>query len=342
MKDIFKNHPLILPVWLIVIFLVFVALYLGKSILVTLIFTMILLFIFSGMYSFFYRFSKRNWLAVILTAAIFLLFFWGVGYIISSEVENFSNDIGKIGQWFEQLIAKVNYKWYGLSQIDFKSMIQNFDFWKLWKNTLWMITSIVWGIVTVWFLLMFLIVEKNTFTKKMRDILPDREEKTFFKIGKRIYDDLNTFFLSKFFIAMFNGVVSLIIMKFFGLEYALMFALFVFLLDFIPAIGWIIALGLPFLYSFVQFDTPLNSVIMLACLIIPQTLSGNYLEPKIMGNRLNLSGFVIMVSLIFWSSIWGIAGAFLAVPLMASINIVLAQFKATKPIAKLLSKEGEI
>jgi predicted PurR-regulated permease PerM len=51
---------------------------------------------------------------------------------------------------------------------------------------------------------------------------------------------------------------------------------------------------------------------------------------------------VIMISLIFWSGMWWIVWAFLAVPLMASINIVLAQFKTTKPIAIMLSKNGNI
>ena len=153
---------------------------------------------------------------------------------------------------------------------------------------------------------------------------------------------MNTFFLSKFSLALLNATVSVIILNIFGLEYALMFGLLVFLLDFIPAIGGIIALALPFLYSFVQFDSGVTSMILLVCLFIPQFISGNIIEPKIMGDRLNLSSFVILVALIFWSSIWGIAGAFLAVPLMASINIVLAQFQTTKPLAILMSKNGEV
>ena len=75
------------------------------------------------------------------------------------------------------------------------------------------------------------------FEKKVRKILKKQEEKKFFKIYQKIYDDMNTFFLSKFSLALLNAVTSVIIMSLFGLEYALMFALLVFLLDFIPAIG---------------------------------------------------------------------------------------------------------
>jgi predicted PurR-regulated permease PerM len=131
-------------------------------------------------------------------------------------------------------------------------------------------------------------------------------------------------------------------MFFFGLEYALMFALFVFLLDFIPAIWGLIALALPFLYSFTVFESSVTPFILLACLFIPQFISGNVIEPKVMWNRLNLSGFVILLALIFWSGMWGLVGAFLAVPLMATMNIVFARFETTKWISVLLSKDGEV
>ena len=337
-----NENKLLLPIWLIAIFLIFVVLYIGKSLIITIVFTSILLFIFSGIYSFSNSHTKSHILSVIITAWVFLIFFTTIWFIISSEIDNFTNDIWKIGQWFESLSAQFSFIPDSLSQIDYMSMLWKIDFAGLGKTALGTISSIIGALSTVAFLLVFLMLEKNMFAKKMKKILPDSKEKKFFKIYQRIYKDMNTFFLSKFSLALLNGVTSVIIMKLFGLEYALMFGLLVFLLDFIPAIWWVIALSLPFLYSFVQFDSTLMSFILLLCLFIPQFISGNIIEPKVMGNRLNLSSFVILVALIFWSSIWGVAGAFLAVPLMASINIVLAQFKTTKPLAIMLSKNGSV
>lgn len=338
-----KNESkLLLPLWLIAIFLVFVVLYIGKSLIITIVFTSILLFIFSGIYSFFNSHTKSHILSVAITTWVFLIFFTTIGFIISSEVDNFSNDIGKIGQWFESLSSQFNFIPNSLAEVDYMSILQKIDFAGIGKGALWTISWIVWALSTVAFLLIFLMLEKNTFANKIKKILPKTKEKKVFKIYKRIYEDMNTFFLSKFSLALLNATVSVIILNIFWLEYALMFGLLVFLLDFIPAIGWIIALALPFLYSFVQFDNGITSVILLVCLFIPQFISGNIIEPKIMWNRLNLSSFVIMVALIFWSSIWGVAWAFLAVPLMASINIVLAQFDTTKPLAVMLSKNGNI
>jgi predicted PurR-regulated permease PerM len=61
-----------------------------------------------------------------------------------------------------------------------------------------------------------------------------------------------------------------------------------------------------------------------------------------MGNSLNLSPFVILVSLAVWSALWGIPGAFLAVPITACMVLVFAEFSGTRPIAILLSRNGEI
>ena len=69
---------------------------------------------------------------------------------------------------------------------------------------------------------------------------------------------------------------------------------------------------------------------------------GNLLDPYLMGSSLNLSPFAILVSLAVWSELWGIAGAFLAVPITAIIVIVLSEFPGSRPIAVLLSRNGRL
>lgn len=337
-----NENKLLLPLWIIVIFLTFLVLYIGKSIIVTLVFTGILLFIFSGIYSYMKKYLVSHNLSVVVTVGIFISFFLVTGFIISSQIDTFAEDISKVWDGFSQLSRWIPFVSNIIGDVDINQIVQKIDFAGIGTKTLTTISSIVGWLATVGFLLVFLMLEKNTFAKKIRKILPNRKEEKLFSIYTKIYSDMNIFFLSKFFLALANGVTSIIIMLVFWLEYALMFGLLVFLLDFIPTIWGIVALSLPFLYSFVQFDSSLLSFILLACLFIPQFISGNIIEPKVMGNRLNLSSFVIMISLIFWSGMWWIVWAFLAVPLMASINIVLAQFKTTQPIAIMLSKNGNI
>lgn len=336
------ENKLLLPLWIIVVFLWFVGLYIGKSILVTLIFTGILLFIFTGLYSFFYKYFKNDIVSYALSGWIFVLFFCLVGFIISSQIEAFSDDIPRIWDGFTSLTGQYNFLSGYIQNFDIKSILSNIDFAGIGKWALSLISGIIWGLSTVGILLIFLMLERNTLANKFKIIFGKKSERKLVEIYTKIYSDMNLFFLSKFSLALLNAAVSGIIMFFFGLEYALMFALLVFLLDFIPAVGGIIALLLPFLFSFTVFDSSVTPFILLACMFVPQFISGNVLEPKIMGNRLNLSSFMILIALVFWSSMWWLVGAFLAVPLMAMINIVCARFETTYWVSVLLSKNGKV
>lgn len=337
-----NDNKMLLPLWIIVVWLWFVVLYLGKSIFITLVFTTLLLILFSWIFQFFHKITGYNSISAVLTGGIFLWFFFLIWFIISSQIDSFVENFDKFGAWITALLGKLWIVGESLSGFDYEKIFESVDFKTLWSNALSTISSIAWGLSTVGLLLIFILLEKDIFLKKLDILTNKRTEKKVHSIYGKIYEDLNVFILSKFFVASINGLVSFVVMFAFGIEYALLFALFVFLLDFIPAIWWIIALSLPFLYSFVEFDTVWLSFALLACLLVPQFITGNIIEPRLMGKRLNLSSFVIIISLIFWSSIWGIAGAFLAVPLMASLNIVFARFELTKSIAVILSQDGEV
>jgi len=332
----------LIPLWIIVAFLAFVVLYLGKSIFIILVFTTLLLILFSWIFRYFHNLTWYNSVSAIITGGIFLWFFFLIWFIISSQIDSFVENFDKFWEGFSTLLWNLWFLWQSISGFDYEKIFENIDLKSIWSNTLTTISGIAGWLSTVWLLLIFILLEKNIFLKKLDILTNKKTEKKVQSIYGQIYEDLNIFILSKFFVATLNASVSFFIMFFFWIEYALLFALFVFLLDFIPAVWGIIALSLPFLYSFVQFDTVWLSVALLACLFIPQFITWNIIEPKLMWKRLNLSSFIIIISLIFWSSLWGIAGSFLAVPLMASLNIVFARFEITRPIAVILSQDWEI
>ena len=69
---------------------------------------------------------------------------------------------------------------------------------------------------------------------------------------------------------------------------------------------------------------------------------GNIIEPYLMGTKLNLSGLVIILALAVWGALWGITGMILSVPLMVIVMLILSAYPATRPIAILLSSNGEL
>ena len=98
----------------------------------------------------------------------------------------------------------------------------------------------------------------------------------------------------------------------------------------------------PALFALLQFGDIRAVLGLAAALSVVQFLNGNLLDPYLMGSSLNMSPFVILVSLTVWSALWGIPGAFLAVPITACIMMILAEFSGSRPIAVLLSQKGEV
>lgn len=83
-------------------------------------------------------------------------------------------------------------------------------------------------------------------------------------------------------------------------------------------------------------------VYVFVTLEIIQVILGNFIQPRMMGKSMNISGLAVLIALAFWGGIWGVEGMMLAVPIASIMIIVLSQFPSTKAIAVLLSEKGEI
>jgi predicted PurR-regulated permease PerM len=127
-----------------------------------------------------------------------------------------------------------------------------------------------------------------------------------------------------------------------GVDFAAFWAVMVFFFYYIPTVGSILAIVAPAVLALVQFDHLTPFLVVLLVFGTIQIVTANVVEPTIMGRTLNLSPLVVIVSLVVWGTIWGVVGMFLCVPIMVVALIVLAQFKATRPLAVLLSADGRI
>ena len=115
-----------------------------------------------------------------------------------------------------------------------------------------------------------------------------------------------------------------------------------FLLNYIPTIGSVVAVILPALLAVLQFNVPTPPIMILVSLGIVQFVVGNLLEPRLHGERLNLSPLVVLLSLALWGTIWGVVGMFLSVPITVTILIICSEFRRTRPLAIILSQSGKI
>jgi predicted PurR-regulated permease PerM len=132
------------------------------------------------------------------------------------------------------------------------------------------------------------------------------------------------------------AAVTYVLLLALGVDFAGFWALVLFVLTYIPTIG---ALGviLPALMALIQFGTWEAPIAIVVILGLMHFLLMNIAEMVILGQTLNLSPFVIILSLTFWGLIWGIAGLFLAVPLTGAIAIVCGHIDGLKWVTILLA-----
>ena len=188
----------------------------------------------------------------------------------------------------------------------------------------------------------FLFAAQNSFGKKMDDLWPDPlKRKQAALVGDRIRISIEKYLGIQTLMSIIMTVLSFAVMKIFGLDNALFWALVIFILNYIPVVGSVLAGILPAMFALVQFDTLLPVGIMAGLLFFVQFIISNTVQPKMMGDSMNMSALVVILSLVLWQALWGGVGAFLSAPLTVILMIVLAQFPTTRWIAVMLSADGD-
>lgn len=188
---------------------------------------------------------------------------------------------------------------------------------------------------------LFLLVDQRFYEAKLRALVPDPRRRRALRgaLGDvarqtRAYLALMTL------ISAGVGLVTAAVCWAAGLQGAGFWGFLAFALNFIPTIGSILAVAAPALFALLTLGDPLALGLLLGALAAIQFVAGEYVLPRVMGDRMNLSTFVVMLSLVAWGAIWGPAGMFLAVPIMVILVMLAARFEGTRPIAILLSKDG--
>ena len=183
----------------------------------------------------------------------------------------------------------------------------------------------------------FLLLEASTFPAKIGLITGwSSEDPDYFK---RFTFSMQHYLSIKTVISFFTGLLATAIALLVGLDYALLWGLLAFLLNYIPNIGSLIAAVPPVILAFIQLGILESSLVALGYLAI-NLLIGGILEPRIMGRRLGLSTLVVFLSLVFWGWVFGAAGMLLSVPLTMIVKIALESSSSTSNLARILGDDS--
>ncbi|HQR10005.1 MAG TPA: AI-2E family transporter [Casimicrobiaceae bacterium] len=205
------------------------------------------------------------------------------------------------------------------------------------------VTSIVVGLLVVVLYAALLLVEQRSFAAKVANLSSDpRRVSRIKEVTSDINDRIGAYLGMKTLLSILLGVLCWVAMVFAGLQFPVFWAVFIGLLNFVPYLGSVLGVVFPVLMAVLQFGWTGDVLAILVPLTIVQFVIGNIVDPLVMSNSLNLSPFAILASLAVWTALWGVPGAFLAVPITAIMTIVFSEFPGTRPIAVLLSRNGQL
>ena len=214
---------------------------------------------------------------------------------------------------------------------------------RLLGSVLASVSSVIATVTVVLLYASFLVLERRSLAAKMASISSDPEKAARIRqVTDDIHAKVGSYLALKTAISLLLGAVCWVPMKLLGVPFAGLLALLIAMLNFVPYLGSFLGVVIPLVVEVAQFGEPGVILALLASLTAAQFLIGNFLDPYLMGASLNLSPFAILVSLAVWSQLWGVPGAFLAVPITAVLGIVLSEFPGFRPIAILLSQDGRL
>jgi len=288
-------------------------------------------------------FDRPNWITLLLALVSIGMFF---GFTIDMVSDNIAQVRAAAPEYKANLDLLIN-KLASNSRFDLlsnvKQMVSKIEIAPLISTLASTFTSMIGNVSLVLFYVMFMLLEQGTFHRKIRAIFPNQNQRgSIMSIMSHAQEDIQTYLWIKTVTSSLTGTISYVVLLLVGVDFAGFWAFTIFMLNYIPTIGSIIATLFPAVLALIQFDTFTQFFIVLASVGAIQVVVGNFLEPKLMGNTLNVSPFVVMMSLTLWGSIWGIAGMFLSVPITVMLLIVFAHFNKTRYIAILLSGDGNL
>ena len=316
---------------------------------------------------------------IILNIAITFLFSWGISKIIIDSFLSFGESLpiyeSKLNAIVSSTAASIGITDPFFTNFSFQNILSRINYQSLVGGVFTSTFSVMGNILFILFFFVFVVsgheslyeVIKNRYVEiksKMKiktlreemsvnekdgvgsttvetkiNEIKNSEEAKISETFKSITDQIQRYVITKIGMNLGAGVTIGIVLSIFGLDFAIIWGVFVFLFNFIPTIGSAIALIAPVLMALIQSGSVSYALLIAAIVAVLQTVFFNLLEPMIIGKRLNLNPVVILFSVLIWGYIWGIVGMLLSVPLTAIIKIAISntESKNLKFISDLMS-----
>jgi predicted PurR-regulated permease PerM len=194
-------------------------------------------------------------------------------------------------------------------------------------------------LLLVYIFTIFILVGQRHLPERIHKAFDCEQAQRICDMLERITQELQTYLGTKAFISLVTAILVHVLLVFFDIDFAILWALLAFMLNFIPSIGSIFAAIPPILIAVLKFDSIMPAAWVAIYFTAINVVLGGLVEPRLMGQRLNLSPLLVILSLLFWGWLWGFTGMALSVPIMASIKIVCENIPQLRFASVLMSSK---
>jgi predicted PurR-regulated permease PerM len=263
------------------------------------------------------------------------------GRMIIMHFPNYENRFTEIYNWVAQLFDLPNDEelsfWQNLwGQEGIRTFVRNFTI-SFSNISLKFISS---ALLVVLFMV-FLLLEASFFREKLILAFENRIGRID-RMGNDIISQVTRYLVAKFIISLVNGVVLAVCLSFTKLEFAVVWGVIQFILNFIPTLGSIVVAVIVSFFSLLQFWPEPGPVILVIAILLATNLITYVLDPKIIGDNMRISPLVVLASVAVWGYIWGFAGMVLAVPMMVIIKIICENIPIMEPVSILIGSKRSV
>lgn len=324
-------------------------LYYTRSIVLPFALAVFISYILNPLITFFEKRKIPVSIAIILAIIITFMFLNLFGILVYGSIKSFASDFPKyetrinniykdVLQFLDIPQAQVPGDVQEGDRFGILADIKNLSISGMVLKTLGSIMNFLSNTALVLLFLLFILVGRKQLTHKIQFAFKHDLSTRISTIITNINREIQKYLVAKTLISFLTGALATIVLILFNVEFALVWGMLTFLLNFIPTIGSFVAVLLPLGIAFFQYSNHLIMVFWLALILISIQLTiGNLVDPRIVGRSLNLSPLVVLFALIFWGWLWGIIGMFLAVPLAVITKIIFENIDSLRSLSVLMS-----
>ena len=321
-----------------------------EAIFIPLIFALFISFIFAPM---------RVWLAkrkvplgviLLIMILLILLVFALIGGIVYAAGNSFIMQLPKYQEkfnvltvdvltWVESISQRMDLALANVGNVDMSKLIsgESFSVGRFVTGMMGAFVNAGGRIFITMIFLIFIVTGGDKLEKRLKNVLTEDKNRQTLDTVVGIRTQIQRYFSNKFLISFGTAAVAMLIMWAFGIDFIIIAGILFVIMNFIPNFGSFISVAFAMLLCLLQYGFGWKFVGLLLCLEANEQFFANIIEPRLMGQKLNLTPIMILISLIFWGYVWGVIGMMIAVPITSAINIVLKQVNGKSLISAIIS-----